>query len=108
MLVDEKNVVFEARVQMWFEAEVHHDRVMMTINMGIDSVQPLEELAEEARESLGERNACARKSAKAFTGPCLGYTPIRLGNICSLSMLPCTQLIRCSIYSGADILVGRL
>lgn len=37
-----------------------------------------------------------------------GNIPIRLGNICSLSMLLCTQLIKCSMYSGADILVGRL
>lgn len=37
-----------------------------------------------------------------------GHAPIRLGNICSLSILPCTQVIKCSIYSGADIFVGRL
>ena len=34
--------------------------------------------------------------------------PILLGNICSLSTLFCTHAIRCSIYSGAGILVGRL
>ena len=34
--------------------------------------------------------------------------PILLGNICSLSTLLCTHAIRCSMYSGADILVGRL
>lgn len=35
-------------------------------------------------------------------------TPILLGNICSLSMLLCTQAIRCSTYSGAGIFVGPL
>lgn len=34
--------------------------------------------------------------------------PIRLGNMASLSMFPWTQAIRCSIYSGAGIFVGRL
>jgi hypothetical protein len=34
--------------------------------------------------------------------------PMRLGKICSLSILACTQVIRCSMYSGAGILVGRL
>lgn len=38
----------------------------------------------------------------------VGTLPSRLGNICSLSTLLCTQLIKCSMYSGADIFVGRL
>lgn len=31
---------------------------------------------------------------------------MREGKIDSLSMFDCTQLIKCSTYSGADILVG--
>lgn len=34
--------------------------------------------------------------------------PILLGNIASLSMLLWTQAIKCSMYSGAGIFVGRL
>jgi len=38
-----------------------------------------------------------------------GYeVPILLGKTASLSMLLCTQPIRCSIYVGAGIFVGRL
>ncbi len=33
--------------------------------------------------------------------------PIRLGRTCSLSMFPCTQVMSCSMYAGAAILVGR-
>ena len=36
------------------------------------------------------------------------YSPILLGNICSSSILLCTQAMRCSMYSGAAIFVGRL
>ena len=35
-------------------------------------------------------------------------TPMREGNICSLSTLDCTHAMRCSMYSGAGILVGFL
>jgi hypothetical protein len=35
-------------------------------------------------------------------------TPMRDGNMDSLSTLDCTQAIRCSIYCGAGILVGFL
>ena len=34
--------------------------------------------------------------------------PILLGNIDSLSILLCTHAIKCSMYSGAGILVGLL
>ena len=37
-----------------------------------------------------------------------GELPMRLGNIDSLSTLLCTHAMRCSTYSGAGILVGRL
>jgi len=38
----------------------------------------------------------------------MGDIPMRLGNICSLSMLLWTHAMRCSMYWGAGILVGRL
>ena len=36
------------------------------------------------------------------------FVPSLLGKICSSSILLCTQLIKCSMYAGADIFVGRL
>jgi hypothetical protein len=76
MLVNEQNVVLEACVQMWLEPQLNDDRVVVAVDVGVDTVE--------------------------------NGTPIRLGNICSLSTLDCTHAIRCSMYSGADILVGRL
>lgn len=46
-------------------------------------------------------------SIEPFAGKYL-ILPILLGNTASLSILLCTQLIKCSMYVGAAILVGRL
>lgn len=58
MLIDEQNIMLEAGVQMRFETEVHHDGVVVAVNMGVDTVQTLEDLAEKTGEGLGEGNAC--------------------------------------------------
>jgi hypothetical protein len=57
VLIDEQDVVLEAGVQVWLETEVYHDGVVVAVDMGVDSVQTLEDLAEETREGLWERNA---------------------------------------------------
>lgn len=57
VLIDKQDVVLEAGVQVRLEAEVYHDRVVVAVDMSVDSVQTLKDLAEETRESLGERNA---------------------------------------------------
>jgi hypothetical protein len=57
VLIDKQDVVFEAGVQVWLETKVYHNRVVMAVDVGVDSVQTLEDLAEETRECLGERNA---------------------------------------------------
>lgn len=58
MFIDEQDVVLEAGVQMWLETEVNHDRVVMAVDMGVDTVQTLENLAEKTGESLGEGDTC--------------------------------------------------
>lgn len=46
VLIDEEDIVFETSVQVGFEAQVHHDGVVMTINVGVDAVQTLEDLSQ--------------------------------------------------------------
>ena len=58
MLVHEQDVVLEARIEMWFQSQLKHDRVMVAVDMSIHSVQPLEHLADESWEGLRERNTC--------------------------------------------------
>jgi hypothetical protein len=57
MLIDEQDIMLEAGVEMGFEAEVYYYRVMMAVDMGIDTIQTLEDLAEETGEGLGEWDA---------------------------------------------------
>lgn len=44
MLVHKQDVVLEARIEMWLKAQVHNDRVVVAIDMGVDSVEAFEEL----------------------------------------------------------------
>lgn len=57
VLIDKQDVVLEAGVQVWLETKVYHDRVVVAVDVGVDSVQTLEDLTEETRECLGEGNA---------------------------------------------------
>jgi hypothetical protein len=50
MLIHEQDVVLEARIKMWLKAQVHNDRVVVAIDVGVDSVESFEELAEGRRE----------------------------------------------------------
>ena len=45
VLVDEQDVVFEAGVQVRLESEVHHNRVVVTVDVRIHTIQALEDLA---------------------------------------------------------------
>ncbi len=58
MLVDEQDVLLEARVQMGLEAELADDGIVVTVNVGVDSVHALEYLSDEGWERLGERHTC--------------------------------------------------
>ena len=65
MFVNEENVVFEACVQMWLESQLRNYWVMVAVYVGIDSVQPLEELLDQRWECLREGNSWKRVSAFA-------------------------------------------
>jgi hypothetical protein len=50
MLIHKQDVVFEARIKMWLEAQVTNDRVVVTVDVGVDSVKAFEELAQGGRK----------------------------------------------------------
>ena len=54
MLVDEENVMLEARVQMRLQAQLHDDGVVVAVDVRVDAVQALEELPDEGREVFRE------------------------------------------------------
>ena len=57
MFVNEEDIVFEAGVEMGLETQVHDDRVMVAVDVCVDAVQAFEDLPDQSRESLGERDA---------------------------------------------------
>ena len=57
VLVDEEDVVLEARVEVWLEPELQDDGVVMAVDVCVDAVQPLENLSDEGGKSFGEWNA---------------------------------------------------
>lgn len=58
VFIDEQDVVLEAGVQMGLEAQMYDDGVVMAVDMGVDTIQTLEDLAQKAGEGFGEGNAC--------------------------------------------------
>src|SRR5271169_2755382 len=59
MLIHKENIVLEARIQVWLEPQMDHDVVVMAIDVGIDTVEALEKLADGGGEVLGEGDADA-------------------------------------------------
>lgn len=56
MLVDEENIVLEAGVEMWLEAQVDDHRVVVTVNVSIYTVHSFENLANEIGKCLRKRD----------------------------------------------------
>lgn len=59
MLVDEEHVLLEAGVEVGLEAELADDGVVVAVDVGVDAVHALEDLADEGGEGLGEGHADA-------------------------------------------------
>ena len=57
MLINEENVLLEAGVEMRFKPELSNDWVVVAVNVSVDSVHALKDLAHKIGECLGERNA---------------------------------------------------
>ena len=56
MLINEKNEVFEGRIQMWLKSELNDDGIVVAVNVGIDSIQAFEHLAYERSKGLWKGN----------------------------------------------------
>lgn len=59
VLIDEQDILLEAGVEVRLEAELTDDGVMVAVDVGVDAVHALEDLADEGREGLGEGHADA-------------------------------------------------
>ena len=59
MFIDEQDVVLEACVEMWLEAELHDDGVVVAVDVGVDAVQAFEDLLDGCLEVFRERDADA-------------------------------------------------
>lgn len=57
MFVDEKNIMFEARIQMGFQFELNDDGEMMTVDVCVDSIESLEDLSNQRGKCLGKGDA---------------------------------------------------
>lgn len=58
MLVDEQDIMLEARIKMWLQTKLYHDLIVMAINVGINPIQPFVDLSHESGERLRKCNAC--------------------------------------------------
>lgn len=56
MFIDEQHVVLEAGVEVWLETQVDNDRVVMTVNVGVDAIEALEYLPDSLGKMFGERD----------------------------------------------------
>ena len=54
MLIHKQYVMFEACIQVRFEAKVDDDRVVVAVDMSIDAIHTFEDLEEERLERLRE------------------------------------------------------
>lgn len=57
MLIDKQHVVLEAGIEMRLETQRDDDRVVVAVDVGINAVEALEDLAEECWEGFWEGNA---------------------------------------------------
>lgn len=61
MLVDEEDVLLEGGVEVGLEAELADHGVVVAVDVGVDAVEALEDLAHQRRERLGERHPDAAR-----------------------------------------------
>jgi hypothetical protein len=56
VLVYEQDVVLEAGVEVGFKPKVDDDRIVVAVDVGIDTIQPLEHLLKKRSEAARERD----------------------------------------------------
>jgi hypothetical protein len=57
VLVYEQDVLLKARVEVGLQAEFSNDGVVMTVDVCVDPVHPLENLSDKGGKRLGEGHA---------------------------------------------------
>jgi hypothetical protein len=57
MLMHKQHVVLEAGIQMRLQSQLYHHGIVMTIDMRVDTIQPLEDLLDGCGEGFRERDA---------------------------------------------------
>jgi hypothetical protein len=57
VLINEENVMFEASVEVSLETKLTNNGIMVTIDVGVDAVHPLENLSNHAGEGFWEWHA---------------------------------------------------
>lgn len=55
----EEDVVLEARIEMWFQPQLHDNGVVVAVDMCVDAVEALEDLLDGRSEGFGEGDADA-------------------------------------------------
>lgn len=94
---------------MSLKTKLADDRVVVAVDVGVHTIHALEDLSDHAWERLREWDTFESLVIPAHEILNSSWdVPILLGNTASLSMLLWTHPIKCSIYCGAGILVGRL
>jgi hypothetical protein len=58
MLINKQDIVFEASIQVRLEPKMHNYRIVVAIDMSVNTVKALEDLADETGEALREWNTC--------------------------------------------------
>lgn len=58
MLINKQHVVLEASVEMWFQAQLDNDRVVVAVDVGVDSVKALEDLTDQGWECFRKGYTC--------------------------------------------------
>jgi hypothetical protein len=59
MLINEQHVVLEARIQVRLQSQLNDDRVVVAVNVRVNTVEALEHVANEGRKCLRERDTDA-------------------------------------------------
>lgn len=86
MLVYKEHILLEARIEVRLEPEFTDDGIMVTVDVRINTIHALENLAHKRGEGLGERYTFQIVSCmRMYQGQ--HDLPILLGRTCSLSML---------------------
>jgi hypothetical protein len=85
MFIDEEDIMLETRIEVSLQPKLANYRIVVTVDMCVNTIHPLEYLTDHAWEGFWEWNTCdwlerAKDEVKL-------HVPMRLGKTASLSML---------------------